>query len=357
MSFESACLKYSLEFNSDIIYLNAAMERGIDTEIIEALCKRGNERKENLLLILVTSGGDADAAYRIARTIQDFYKDFTILIPGWCKSAGTMLAIGAKRIVFGPLGELGPLDVQMGKKDEIFGYISGLDLQYGINHLKTTGFSMFEDFMLKTMRKSRYQVTLKTAAEIASGLTQAYISKIAEQISPLNIGETIRLVNIANEYGTRLDERYSNLRDQNSLDKLISGYPSHGFVIDLREAQTIFHRATDATGSLLEIIDGLSKHLCFPQYEGDGDPILVFFEESDDDDEDQSDSGSSDDENDSLFSGSKHSEPEEAPETAGEPIPSEKQTASSESLQQSSDDTNESGPEGSRQSSRRKKQL
>lgn len=355
MTFNSACIRYSAEFNSDVMYLNAAMERGIDTEIVEAICNRGNNRRENLLLILVTSGGDADAAYRIARTIQDFYTDFTILIPGWCKSAGTMLAIGANRIVFGPLGELGPLDVQMGKKDEIFGYISGLDLQYGINHLKTTGFSMFEDFMLKTMRKSRYQVTLKTAAEIASGLTQAYISKIAEQISPLNIGETIRLVNIANEYGTRLDEKYSNLRDQNSLDKLISGYPSHGFVIDLREAQTIFHRATDATGALTGIIDEIPKHLCFPQYEGDGEPILVFFEETDDDDENPSGNRSSDDENDSLFTRDRHSEPEETPEAVGEPFSDEKQATSSQGVQPISDETNESRSEGSRQPSRRKK--
>lgn len=164
----------------------------------------------------------------------------------------------------------------MGKKDEIFGYISGLDLDYGISRLKSTAFSMFEYFMLQTLRKSSYQVTFKTSAEVAATLTQPYIAKIAEQISPINIGETVRLMTIAKDYGERLNSLYTNLIDENSLDRLISGYSSHSFVIDLKEAQTLFRRASRAPEPLLSLIEALGSEMWFPPDDGVGEPVVAF---------------------------------------------------------------------------------
>ena len=41
-------------------------------------------------------------------------------IPRRCKSAGTLLLIGATSLIISDRGELGPLDVQLSKPDEIF---------------------------------------------------------------------------------------------------------------------------------------------------------------------------------------------------------------------------------------------
>ena len=59
------------------------------------------------VLILVTTGGDANAAFRIARCLQQKYAEFNLFTPGWCKSAGTLIASGAHKIYMGDLGELG----------------------------------------------------------------------------------------------------------------------------------------------------------------------------------------------------------------------------------------------------------
>lgn len=69
-------------------------------------------------LILTTPGDDADAAYKIARILQATYGSFSLIVPSDCKSAGTLMALGAKEIVFGRYGELGPLDVQIFDPDE-----------------------------------------------------------------------------------------------------------------------------------------------------------------------------------------------------------------------------------------------
>ncbi len=51
-----------------------------------------------------------------------------LLIDGPCKSAGAMIALGVDEIAFGPRGELGPLDTQLTKQDEILFMSSGLDI-------------------------------------------------------------------------------------------------------------------------------------------------------------------------------------------------------------------------------------
>ncbi|MGS0536682.1 hypothetical protein [Pseudoalteromonas sp. SaAl2] len=63
-----------------------------------------------------TFGGDPHAGYKMARLLQYEYKHLTVAIPEMCKSAGTLIAIAANEIIYGPLGELGPLDIQTRKK-------------------------------------------------------------------------------------------------------------------------------------------------------------------------------------------------------------------------------------------------
>jgi hypothetical protein len=63
------------------------------------------------------------------------------------------------------------------------------------------------------------------------------------QIEPERLGKVQRAINIANAYGTRLDG--GNLK-RGGLEKLVQGYLTHRFVIDLEEAKTIFNRVRAA---------------------------------------------------------------------------------------------------------------
>lgn len=64
--------KIAQDCATDIVLLNAPLERGVDNRFMIAARKR--VRRPNLLLILVTPGGDGDAAYRIARFAQENYE-------------------------------------------------------------------------------------------------------------------------------------------------------------------------------------------------------------------------------------------------------------------------------------------
>src|SRR5262245_1515032 len=52
---------------------------------------REEQRRENVLLCLTTYGGDPDAGYVIARCLQRNYKHFTVVVDGFCKSAGSLI--------------------------------------------------------------------------------------------------------------------------------------------------------------------------------------------------------------------------------------------------------------------------
>jgi hypothetical protein len=212
------------------IYSGDITPGGADT-LISKIVER-NPRRANCALVLTTYGGNPDGAYRIARTLKRIYGGFTAYIFGSCKSAGTLIAIGAAEIVMTDFGELGPLDIQMPRVDELDSE-SGLVYSQALNALKEHAFNFFEDTYLRIKNNSGGAISTKTASAIATELSTGLISPLAAQIDPLKVGAATRALEITYAYGERLTD------NMNALNKLINGYPSHGFVIDYEEARDL----------------------------------------------------------------------------------------------------------------------
>lgn len=223
--------------DTDIFLYNAEVTRSSSRKILDEM--RDYRRRTNILLILVTEGGDPDAAYRISRCLQNHYQKVTVLISGYCKSAGTLIALGAHDLVYSDQGEIGPIDVQMSKKDELWEMQSGLTVNAALTALHEKAFLAFEHFFMRIKADSDGAVTLKTATEIAAKLTSGLFAPIYSHIDPLHVGEAGRAMSIARQYGLRLAKVGKNLRRE-TLERLISGYSTHGFVIDADEASNLF---------------------------------------------------------------------------------------------------------------------
>jgi hypothetical protein len=236
--------RISAATNADVAFYNAPIARGQDLEVISRCHNR--RCKPNLLALVITEGGDADAAYRIARCLQDRYEKFTCYISGYCKSAGTLLALGANELVFSEHGELGPLDIQMAKKDDLWESESGLTVMTALTAIHEKALVAFEHFFVTITAKSGGRITGVTGSEIAAKITDGLYGPITEQIDPIHLGEAFRAMAIAKEYGQRLMRKSRNFTSS-GLERLISEYPSHGFVIDQHEATTIFRRVRAAT--------------------------------------------------------------------------------------------------------------
>lgn len=189
-------------------------------------------------VFLTTSGGDPDGAYRMIRRLQG-YDDIRILVAGKCKSAGTLIAVGANSLAYGPWGELGPLDTQMTKPDEILSASSGLDVLQALTIITEHGFDSFRQYLIEFVANG---ISTKVAAEIAAGLASRLFEPIAAQVDPMRLAEAERAIKIATQYGQRLGER--NLKP-NALRSLVHDYPTHGFVIDKKEAALLFEVVED----------------------------------------------------------------------------------------------------------------
>lgn len=89
-----------------------------------------NLKGKALDLILETPGGSGEAAEDIVRLLRGKYEDIAVIIPGWAKSAGTIMAMAANEILMGPPSAVGPIDAQMfwqGKRFSADALLEGME--------------------------------------------------------------------------------------------------------------------------------------------------------------------------------------------------------------------------------------
>lgn len=236
----------SKALSADLFLYSGSINDDTSFEFIDVV--RENKARENVALVLCTYGGDPDAAFRIARFLKTHYKRFYLYVFGYCKSAGTLLALGANQIIMGYCSEFGPLDVQLFKNDEITLRTSGLDVYTSLRSISEQAFNFFEDHLFEIKKRSGGLITTKTAADLATSMAVGLLTPITSQIDPLRLGEVQRALNVATEYGKRLGA------DDKTLTKLTSSYPSHSFIIDYEEVKTLLNaRRPNESEQLFEL--------------------------------------------------------------------------------------------------------
>lgn len=244
--------------NTDIFVYIGEINRQGYTNLSNEIAAIHDSRKENALLCLATFGGDPDAGYRIGRCLQHYYEGkVSIFAPSLCKSSGTLTAIAANHLIIGNQGELGPLDIQLRKTDEIGEQSSGLDIFKAVNFLEARVMEQFYQY-LPTIRFGS-GISTRLSADIAAKLIQSVIQPIASQIDPIKIGEHQRAIGIAQKYGELLNEMTKTLKP-NALATLIAGYPSHSFVIDRKEAEKLFNKVYKPCDTLHQLFQYPQLH-------------------------------------------------------------------------------------------------
>ena len=255
-----AVVQFSEKSDSDLYLYSGPITGDGANQLISAILLHGS-RRPKAGVILTTYGGSPDAAYRIARFVQDNYSQFRLLIAGPCKSSGTLVATGADELAFSITGEIGPLDIQLAKPDEIGNLSSGLDALRAYTDLSDYCYNTFERYLLETLNRSQGLISTKTAAEFACNLIAHLVPPIASQIDPYRLAEVGRAMSVAMDYGYRLDR--GNLR-LFGLDRLVNRYPSHGFVIDAKEATEIFHNTEAMTSEEYDVVIAIGTDASWP---------------------------------------------------------------------------------------------
>ena len=254
------------------IYLYAGiMESPHDHQFIDTCPKR--PARPNALLVLETYGGDADSAYRMVQCLRTRHSKGKVFlfVDGMCKSAGTFLALGADALIMSDHAELGPLDVQVAKPDEIGGYHSGLVTMKALDVLSTQSFLLFEEHFIELIARSGRRITTRTAADLASNVVVGLLNPIYAQIDPLRLGENQRALEVGFTYGEAI--RTDNVKPE-TVNQLVSGYPSHSFVIDRSAAAQLFNEVFEPTDSQQQLADLLGPSMVRALRAG-SDPLIL----------------------------------------------------------------------------------
>lgn len=79
-----------------------------------------NLHGKSLDLVLESPGGSGEVAEDIIRILRGRYDDIAVIIPGWAKSAATIMAMAADEILMGTSSALGPIDAQLSWQGKVF---------------------------------------------------------------------------------------------------------------------------------------------------------------------------------------------------------------------------------------------
>lgn len=255
--------------NADVIFYNGPIAEPYDHRLIQA--GNGRRRRKNVFLMLVTDGGSLDCAFRMTVWLQRAYDYFTVYITGRCKSAGTLIALGANDLVMSAEhGELGPLDIQMKEPGAPDGWHSGLDFSNALLALDNQAFQAYERFREDIIQREGDSVSREYSMKIASDMSTGLYRSAYGQLDAMRIGQARRALNIASDYGSRLLRSGRN-SDKGSLDRLISDYPSHEFVIDFEEAIDLFYNVYMPNEAEYELAVAFSEDAIVPHWPGEPD--------------------------------------------------------------------------------------
>lgn len=102
--------------NSKLIVYVTGTRHGLETQIANDVLPKFSEHldkigdTEKISLYLYTNGGDTLTAWSLVNLIRSFCNELEIIIPSNCFSSGTLICLGADKIVMTKQATLGPID-------------------------------------------------------------------------------------------------------------------------------------------------------------------------------------------------------------------------------------------------------
>lgn len=207
----------------------------------------------NLTLILDSTGGYSDDAYKIAGIIHEFSESLTVVVPFKAKSAATLLSLAGREILMSPLAELGPCDPMI-RVDESLITPRGLP----VTPTEETGET-------RTKKRQMNALALRDFLEVAGILIRDDQGKIAGYdcnklipfcekgvLNPWLLGDFERSFKQASQFVENLLRRYMFKDQPDKLElvpditrRLAEGYYLHDYPISRREAQEMGLNVTD----------------------------------------------------------------------------------------------------------------
>ena len=208
---------------------------------------------EKLSFYLYTRGGDTLAAWSIINLLQQFSDEIEIIIPSKCHSAGTLMCLGANRIVMTKQATLGPIDPSINHplNPQIPGAAPDAKVPVSVEAI--------EGFI---------QLAKEECLQGKGTQTDKIIEVLADKVHPIVLGQVFRTKAQIRMLASRLIRR--QMKDEKKIGKivqfLVSESGSHDYTINRKEARDelglIIDKPDDHLYSLIKgIYDDIEREL------------------------------------------------------------------------------------------------
>lgn len=199
-----------------------------------------------LSLILHTNGGQTSAAWRLINLIRSFCDDLEVIVPTTAMSAGTLMALGANRIVMTKQGALGPIDPSLDNHPLAPGVVTATG--------HTARLSVSAEAVRGYIDEIKKDVTDPTA------LASVW-NHLSSQIHPLVLGDIFRLGGQIRTLATDLiKSQVPDTEMQQSIIQLLcSDSGSHDYTINRRQATDMGLAVEKPSSDMYDVLREITK--------------------------------------------------------------------------------------------------
>jgi len=190
-------------------------------------------KQNKISLFLYTRGGDMITPIRLIKLIRSYADEVEMLIPYRAHSAGTLISIGADKIVMGRLGELSPVDPSTGHP---------FNPENPLNKSQKMEISV-EDL-------NSYFLLAKEKAGVKDDQMVNVFEDLTAKIHPLSLGNAYRATRMAKQIvGKLLLMHFDKDRDKETIEKITNEITGdiciHGYPITRDEAESLGLKMTE----------------------------------------------------------------------------------------------------------------
>lgn len=227
------------------------MEAQIGADVVDIFGKHLESigKTHRITLILYTLGGDTMATWNIVNLIREYCDELEIIVPRKARSSGTIMCLGANKIILTHQSTLGPIDPSLNSPLGTKVKINGQEIS-----LPTSVESVKGYFNL-----AKHELGIRTSRD----LIQAFL-KLSETLNPLLIGDVYRRQGQIKMIAQKLLV-YQNCKKKQKtsiINFLCSDSGSHDYAINYTEAKQLGLNVELASAELNSLINDWYNIIC-----------------------------------------------------------------------------------------------
>ena len=231
---------------------------------------------EAINVILDSTGGPLDSAFKTILYLSQYTENINIYVPRKAKSASTLIAVGANGLFMSPFSELGPLDTQIRDPRNPTDYVSALDCYQSVDYVRDFGFGTLSQALKQLAYTTQGRIPLVDLVNTAAEFAASSITPMITQVKALDLGAWGRSLKIGEKYAQILLARIDptdKARAERIAKRLVYGYTHHRFPIDIEEAEDIGLKPEQMSAeqyrSAFEIVNSCEDNEVFIEFIGE----------------------------------------------------------------------------------------